>query len=170
MSVEFEKINARELQENFIKSIAEHWALLCAGAPDHWNGMTVSWGGFGELWGFDAAFVFVRPQRHTFGLLEQGEAFTLSFGLPREALQLCGKSSGRDGDKMTKAGLHPAAADGMVWPQEAEWVLLCRKAAAQDLDPATFCKPGLAAAHYPGEDYHRMYIGEIVMAKRRKIT
>jgi flavin reductase (DIM6/NTAB) family NADH-FMN oxidoreductase RutF len=36
------------------------------------NTMTVSWGGAGILWGKQVAFVFVRPQRHTFSFTEGG--------------------------------------------------------------------------------------------------
>ncbi len=60
----FQEINIRQT-EHPVKLIAEDWALLSAGSPDDWNTMTVSWGGIGEIWGKDAAFVFVRPQRHT---------------------------------------------------------------------------------------------------------
>lgn len=161
----FEPIEIRQLTENPVKLIAEGWALLSAGTPEHWNAMTVSWGGVGVIWGFDAAFVFVRPQRYTYGLIERCEFFTLSFGLPRETLQLCGKISGRDGDKIARAGLTAAHEGGAVWPAEAKLVLLCKKAAAQDLNPAGFLDPSIEK-NYNG-DYHRMYVGEIVKSYRR---
>ncbi|MDR3314356.1 MAG: flavin reductase family protein [Oscillospiraceae bacterium] len=161
-----EPVSIRELRENPVKCIAEDWALLSAGTPAHWNTMTVSWGGVGEIWGFDAAFVFVRPQRYTYGLLEQSDFFTLSFGLPRATLQLCGKISGREGDKIARAGLHARNEGGAIWPAEAKLVLLCHKAAAQDLNPAGFLDPAIEK-NYPGGDYHRMYIGEIVQVYRQ---
>ena len=55
----------KELKENPVKLIADDWALVSAGTPEKWNTLTVSWGGIGELWGRDVAFIFIRPQRYT---------------------------------------------------------------------------------------------------------
>lgn len=41
--------------------------------------MTVSWGGLGELWGKDVAFIFIRPQRYTYEFIERENYFTMSF-------------------------------------------------------------------------------------------
>lgn len=68
--------------------------------------MTVSWGALGEMWGRDAAFVFVRPQRYTFEFIEQAISSSLSFygSEYKDALRLCGAKSGRDIDKPAAAG------------------------------------------------------------------
>jgi len=155
----FEAINIREAGSP-VKRLADDWALLSAGVPEDWNTMTVSWGAVGEIWGFDAAFVFVRPQRHTMKYMETSDYFTLSFGLPREVTALCGKLSGRNCDKIAEAGLTACHEGAAIWPEEAELVLVCRKAAWQDLDPAGFLDPGIEG-NYNG-DYHRMFVGEIV--------
>ena len=164
----FEPINIRDI-ENPVKRIADDWALLSAGTPENWNTMTVSWGGVGEIWGFDAAFVFVRPQRHTMKFMDECDYFTLSFGLSRAATVLCGKASGRDFPepcgKIAAAGLTTHAEGGAVWPEEAEFVIVCRKAAKQNLDPVGFLDPGIEE-NYPGKDYHSMFVGEITGAWR----
>ena len=150
--------------ENPVKLIADDWALLSAGTPEDWNTMTVSWGAIGEIWGFDAAFVFVRPQRHTMKYMDANEYFTLAFGLPRETMALCGKISGRDCDKIAKAGLTAHTEGDAVWPEGAALVIVCRKAAKQAIDPAGFIAPGIEG-NYNG-DYHRMFVGEIVEVYR----
>jgi len=155
----FQPINIREI-ENPVKLIADDWALLSAGTADNWNTMTVSWGGVGELWHRDVVFAFVRPQRYTYQYMEENELFTLAFGLPKEVTTLCGKTSGRDGDKIAQAGLTTHAQDGTVWPKEAALVIVCRKIAIQDMDPKGFIDPTIED-NYEG-DYHRMYVGEIV--------
>lgn len=160
----FQSVNIRDTAHP-VKLIADDWALLSAGTPDHWNTMTVSWGGVGEMWGRDAAFVFVRPQRYTYQLMQEQEYFTLAFGLPKETLALCGKVSGRDGNKIAQAGLTVQTEGDAVFPAEAELVLVCRKMHAQDLDPAGFAQSRIAD-YYDG-DYHRMYIGEIVQCYRK---
>ena len=75
----FQETNVKDLQTSPIKMISDDWALLTAGTLDKFNTMTISWGGVGELWGKDVAFVFVRPQRYTYGFMEENDYFTLSF-------------------------------------------------------------------------------------------
>jgi len=162
----FQPINIRDTAHP-IKLIADDWALLSAGTSSHWNTMTISWGGVGEIWGHDAAFVFVRPQRYTYQLMEQQDYFTVAFGLPRKITALCGKISGHDGDKITQAGLTAYVEGDAIFPAEAELVLVCRKLHAQDLDPAGFIDPHITT-HYNG-DYHRMYVGEIVQCLHKII-
>ncbi|MDR1927271.1 MAG: flavin reductase [Oscillospiraceae bacterium] len=162
----FERINIRDIKESPVKRIADDWALLSAGTAEQWNAMTVSWGGIGEIWGFDAAFVFVRPQRYTKEFIDASPYFTLSFfgerkGAAQEILSLCGKKSGRDCDKMAEAGLTPQCEGAAVWPKEAELALICRKAAAQVLDPKGFIDARIAG-NYSDRDYHTMYVGEIL--------
>ena len=161
----FQPINIRDT-EHPAKLIADDWALLSAGAPEDWNTMTVSWGGVGAMWGKDAAFVFVRPQRHTMRYIESSDYFTLSFGLPRETTALCGKISGRDCDKISQAGLSAHAEGAAVWPAQAKLVLVCRKLAAQTLDPACFIDPAIEG-NYPDKDYHKMFVGEIQAVYRQ---
>ena len=97
----FKEINIRQIDQSAVKLINDEWALITAGSEEKWNTMTVSWGGLGELWGRDAAFIFIRPQRYTREFIEKSEFFTLSFfgGKNKKELSLCGSKSGRDIDK-----------------------------------------------------------------------
>jgi flavin reductase (DIM6/NTAB) family NADH-FMN oxidoreductase RutF len=159
--------------ENVSELLAEHWMLITPGTPERWNTMTASWGGFGHLWNMDAAFVFVRPSRYSYGFIEREEGFTLSFFEEdrRAALELCGSASGRDTDKARAAGITPRAfeaAEGRarVAFEEARLVLSCRKVYAQDLDPGGFIDPGISR-HYPEGDVHRLFVGAIEGAWER---
>ena len=56
------------------------WPILIAGdVKNGYNGMTVSWGGLGTLWGKPVGFVFVRKSRHTYNFIENSDSVTLSF-------------------------------------------------------------------------------------------
>ena len=103
------EISIRELNGNFVKMLSEDWALLTAGKDDRFNTMTVSWGGVGELWNKDVAFLFVRPQRYTYQFIENNDYFTLSFfgGEYKKELGICGSKSGRDIDKTEATGFTP---------------------------------------------------------------
>ena len=47
-------------------------------------------------------------------------------------------------------------------------MLVCRKVYWQDIDPTHFLDPETDEKWYPEKDYHRMYIGKIVEAYRKK--
>lgn len=158
----FRETTMRELNTSPVKMIAEDWALLTAGNLSAFNTMTVSWGGVGELWGKDVAFVFVRPQRYTYEFMENSEYFTLSFfgGEYKKELGICGAKSGRDVDKCKETGLIPMAAEQAVTFEQAKTVLVCRKVAFQDIDPKGFLDASIMDT-YAAKDYHRMYVGVI---------
>ena len=158
----FRESTMRELKESPVKMIADDWALLTAGEKDDFNTMTVSWGGVGELWGRDVVFVFVRPQRYTYEFMEKYDRFTLSFfgGAQKKALGVCGAKSGREIDKCKETGLVPADACGGVTFEQAKTVLVCKKIAFQDLDPAGFLDSSIMDT-YALKDFHRMYVGAV---------
>jgi flavin reductase (DIM6/NTAB) family NADH-FMN oxidoreductase RutF len=141
--------------------------LLTSGdfAAGRFNTMTVGWGSLGAMWNRPFAQVVVRPVRYTYEFMEAYDSFTLS-AFPascRAALDLLGTRSGRQGDKIREAGLTPIASARVAAPgfAEAELILECRKIYWDDLDPARFLDPGIAAC-YPKRDYHRIYFGEIL--------
>ena len=103
------KIDPKEIRDNAMQLIGHDWMLVTAGTPEHFNMMTASWGGLGFMWKKPVAFVVIRPQRHTFGFIEAGEEFTLSFFSHEyhKALTVCGTTSGRDTDKVAASGLTP---------------------------------------------------------------
>jgi len=126
--------------------------------------MTASWGGMGILWNKPVVFCFVRPQRYTYKFMESNDLFTMSFFEEqyREALNLCGKVSGRQVDKMKATGLKAVdSPNGSVFYEQAKLMLECKKLYYSDIDPTHFLHEKISA-NYPKKDYHRMYIGEIV--------
>lgn len=161
---EFTEILPEQLDENAIKLIGSEWMLITAGRMDSFNTMTASWGGLGVLWNKPVCYTVIRPQRYTYGFMEQSAYFTLSFfDLDyRKALELCGTKSGRDVDKCKETGLTPVRSGcGAVYFDEARIVMECRKIYIQDIDPEGFIDPTIAE-NYPEKDYHRMYVGEIM--------
>ncbi len=158
------EINIRDIKESAVKMISDDWALLTAGNEEGFNTMTVSWGGIGELWGKDVAFIFVRPQRYTKEFIDREEMMTLSFfgGEYKKEMGFCGKNSGRDFDKMKETGLTPAFTDGTVYIKEAKTVLVLRTLAVTEMTPDSFLDKEIDTSCYPNKDYHIVYIAEIV--------
>ena len=142
-------------------------ALLTAGDRDVCNTMTIGWCQLGRLWSIPVCTVYVRPERYTYAFMESHDYFTVSV-LPlsdRQTAQVCGTKSGRDIDKIKECGLtlRRGAGDAPFF-DEAEWVLVCRKLYAQDLDES--CVLDERVLHHYGAKggWHRVYTGEVVEA------
>ena len=157
------EINIRDIKKSAVELISDGWGLVTAGTEEKFNTMTVSWGGLGEIWGKDAVFIFIRPQRYTYEFIEKEEFFTLSFygNEHKDALKICGTQSGRNTDKVAAAGLTPLFVDNTVSFEQAEYTLVCRKMASQFIDPKGFIDEAIDK-NYSAGDYHKVYIAEIV--------
>ena len=167
------KKSIRDFNGSPVKRIADEWMLITAGniktSPGNWNTMTASWGGFGVLWKKDVVFTFIRPVRHTRIFADANELFTLSFfdNKYHDALDFCGKNSGRDFDKAAETSLTPIVFEnsltegGVIGFEEASDIVICRKIYTHDIDPEKFLDSE-TETNYPQKDYHRMYIGEVI--------
>ena len=145
------------------KQFDKDWALVAAGTMASHNAMTISWGGMGTIWNKPVVTIYVRPQRYTREFTEREEFFTVSFydEKYREALNIMGTKSGRDCDKEAETGLTAVPMGESITFKEAKCTLLCRKLYWQDLDPAGMAQE-VQDKQYPGKDFHRMYIGEVL--------
>jgi flavin reductase (DIM6/NTAB) family NADH-FMN oxidoreductase RutF len=143
------------------------WLILTSGnySEGKFNSMTVAWGSIGNMWSKPFAQVVVRPSRYTYNFIEEYDSFTLCVFEKkyRDALNLIGTKSGRDGNKIEEAGLTPVASGQIGTPSfsEAELVLECRKMYQDDMDPAHFLQSDIEN-NYGGSNYHRIYFGEII--------
>ncbi len=119
-----------------------------AGKP---NAMTAGWLQLGGLWGKPILTIAVRPERYTYELLNACPAFTVNVmgKSMREAVNICGKKSGRDMDKFAQCGL--TAVEGRKIPvpaiAEAEITYECKVILTAESAPITT---------------HRLYFGEIL--------
>ena len=141
----------------------KQWALVTAGTLNHYNTMTISWGGLGTLWSRPVATVYVKPIRYTYQFLEKNEYFTVSF-FPeayKKDLGILGSKSGRDGDKISLTSLTPQPVEHGVTFSQASATLICKKIYWQDLDLEQIPQDAVDA-YYQTEAPHRMYIGEVI--------
>jgi flavin reductase (DIM6/NTAB) family NADH-FMN oxidoreductase RutF len=72
-----------------------------------------------------------------------------------------GSVSGRDEDKIDKAGLTPVYADNTVYFQEAKLVFICKKVYASEILKNRIVYQDTIEQCYPQDDYHTMYVGKI---------
>ena len=157
----FKEINVKELNENFIKNIADEWMLITAGDKVNYNMMTASWGFMGEMWGADSVIAMVRPGRYTMEFIDKNDYFTLSFyGERKDIHKVCGSMSGRDVDKTEMTGLTPVFSDNSVYFNEARLVFICKKQYVSPLTENGFCDTEPLNKWY-NNDLHNMIIGKI---------
>lgn len=147
---------------------SEKWFLLTAGDfhKNHFNTMTIEWGSIGKVWREPLVQVFVRHSRYTYEFMEKYDSFTLSC-FPtayKKALMLLGTKSGRDGDKITEAGLTPQAASRVATPvfAEAELTIECKKIYWDDLVLEQILDEEAVTRYGYPADIHRVYFGKIV--------
>ncbi len=160
----YRKVEVRDIPGNIYKLLSEDWMLITAGNGTQFNMMTASWGGLGNLYQKPVAFCFINPSRYTYQLMEKGDTYTLSFynESSREALKVCGTTSGRDGDKVKASGLTPITTpSGNKAFKEAWLIIECKKMIAQSFNPDVVKQEELKQ-QWEGKAMHKMYIGEIV--------
>lgn len=134
------------------------------------NPMTIGWAQFGVIWGKPVLTVLVRHSRYTHSLIESGR-FNVSvpaFGTMAEELKICGTLSGKDTDKLSRAGLKvvPSQTGGPGCIAECAYHFECKtllksEASIEDL------REDLLSHYYSGDDkgnYHTLYFGEILKA------
>ena len=157
-------MNACEIQGNVFDRIGKQWMLIGALKEGKANAMTASWGGMGVLWGKNVVFVFVRKSRYTKEFIDAGETFSLSFFEEkyRSMLGYMGKVSGRQENKIAKSELHLNENNGAPIFDEAELTLVCKKLYEQDIEKAGFVSEEEVQKWYADNDYHVMYVAEIV--------
>lgn len=146
------------------KKIGEEWALFGVSAEGDSNAMTVSWGEAGVLWNKPIFTVFIRPTRYTYDLAEKTDTATLSF-FPKDfkkILSYFGRTSGRDENKLDK--LPHKVEGGVLTFDDATITLVGKKLYYSDIDPKNFVDSSLESNY--DNDYHRVYVYEIVEVKQ----
>ena len=148
--------------------------LLTSEAEDCVNAMTIGWGTLGIEWGVPIFVAYIRTNRFTYELIERTGEFTICapYGEPskdvKKAIALCGSKSGRDMDKIAKAGLHVVEAEIVRPPaiKELPLTLECRVVFSQE-QPIKNINSKFKKFYPDAGDHsapHVAYYGEILKA------
>ena len=78
----------------------------------------------------------------------------------KKQMAYLGSVSGRDEDKIGKAGLTPVYANNTVF-EEAKLVLVCKKLYQSELQESGFLYQETIDQNYPQHGFHTMYVGKI---------
>ena len=157
------KVNEFEIVPAVMKQLPGG-AFLTVAAKRQKNVMTIGWALVGILWRKTVMMVAVRNSRHTFGLIEAAESFTVSVPTTsmQQALEVCGTMSGRAVDKFLEGRLATRTAKKVPSPvlDLPGYHYECRRLYKSALDPQMMDKQ--LEDLYPKKDYHTLYFGEIV--------
>ena len=160
----WKRIDPKNIVDNPIVKFRDEWAVLAAGEEGDMNAMTIGWGTWGVLWGRPVVTVYVSSSRYTYEFMERNACFTVT-GFPescKSALSYIGTHSGRDGDKLTEAGLTPEFTPlGNPIFKEANLAIECKLLYKQPFDK-TQVPDNIKSMYDRGTGVHTMYIGEIV--------
>lgn len=159
----FRKVNVNDLQQNVFNEYENNWMIVSAKSPDgRINGMTVSWGALGRFWEKPAATLYLRQSRYTKELVDSQDYLTISlFDGHKKELGIYGSKSGRDCDKLKESGLTLTELEGQPAYEESKCVFVCKKMYQHDFELNSIPAKALAD-FYPDNDYHTMYIVEII--------
>ena len=157
------EISLESLSFNPFTKIGKEWMLITAGNAEKANTMTASWGGLGIMWGKNVVFIVVRESRYTKEFIDNNDTFSLTFldEKYRSALNYLGTVSGRDENKIEKAGLHLSYAYDVPYLSEGNMVLTCKKMSASSITPEQFLDDTIEEKWYKDGNLHTLYIGEI---------
>lgn len=155
--------------KNAVELFDKDWLVLAAGKEGDFNAMTISWGQMGELWNKRIITVYVRDSRYTKEFMDKYDHFTVS-AFPRtyrKAMSYIGSHSGRDGDKIAVAGVHPeSTAKGNITFKEASLCIECKTIYKKRIDINDMAEE--VRKVYADGDIHTVYVGEIVNVMERQ--
>ena len=159
---------------NAMPMFETQWAVAAAGTAGDFDGCTISWGSFGNLWGMPGkgcamATIYVNPLRCTSDYLLKNGVFTISFfdGSHKKDLGILGSKSKRDCDKFAQASLSARQRDtehgSAIVFDEAVLTLVCRKVYHEQFNAQNMDK-AIHKEFYEDFDQppHYQFIGEIV--------
>ncbi len=166
---DMKKINIEELNQNLIHKIHMEWPLLTLQDINKVNAMTVNWVQMGWLWNKPVVSVYVRPQRHTFSLINQTNFASLAFLTEsyRKELSYLGSASGRSEDKLARCNFTTVDLDQTPIIEQAQLVLTLKKLHQYELKADQFIDQTVIDKSYPDHDFHVCYVFEIIGAYQK---
>ncbi|NDV70333.1 flavin reductase [Dysgonomonas sp. 25] len=159
---QFKEINIKDFTPDAF-GLKNKWMLISAQKDGKANTMTASWGGFGVMWNKEVVFVVIRPQRYTKEFVDNTDFFSLTFFDKQylKDLGYLGKVSGRDEDKIARAGFHTVMDNSIPYFEEAHTAIFAKKLFVQPLSEASFLDKGIIDQWYPEKDFHYLYVAEV---------
>lgn len=164
----FTQIAPGEIADDVFTLVGQVFPVITAGTQDHFNSMTASGGGMGMLMKKPTTWCILGASRYTLKLMQQRQAYTLSYfpDTYKEQLLFLGSKSGRESDKMKEVALTPMKLPSQEMSfQEARLIIECKLTQIATAHPEDFyskeARDYLREAYKDASDYRKYVFGEI---------
>jgi|JFJP01.1.fsa_nt_gi flavin reductase (DIM6/NTAB) family NADH-FMN oxidoreductase RutF len=152
--------------------IIKKGALLTVKAGKDMNTMTIGWATIGYIWRKEVLMVAVRESRHTFGLIEKADNFTVTVPTSdyKKEVLFCGTKSGREFNKFKECNLKTANSKCVDSPiiDIPGYHFECKIVYKTPMDPK-FLDSTYNETLYSDKDYHTLYFGEIAACYKTEL-
>ena len=129
------------------------------------NAMLISWCGIGYMWDNPTFTFYIFKDRYTQHILDTAEYYSISIFHNDDydkSLLYLGTVSGKDEDKFAGCGLKEIEIDGVPCFADADYIIICKKAAYVDFDRDTMEDFVSYNSYYNEHDgVHRIFEGQI---------
>ena len=162
------RIDALEHAGEITKAL-EHGVFLTTRYRDKVNSMVIGWGQIGRIWERPVFVAYVRKNRYTREILDANPEFTVNVpvnGTDPNAFRICGSESGRNQDKIQKAGLTLTDCEQISVPAIREFPLTleCRVIYRQEQELSNIPEAIRNSFYKVEKEDHICYYGEILSA------
>jgi len=139
-------------------------AFLTVKSGETINTMTIGWATIGYVWRKPIMMIAIRSSRHTFGIIEKIDDFTVSVPSVdmRKEIMFCGTKSGREFNKFEECNLNTIDSQQVSTPTIKIPGLHyeCKIVYKTAMNPESL--DNKLEELYPEKDYHTLYFGEIL--------
>ena len=157
-----------------IMDFHDDWGAVAVDDGNERNAMLVSWCAIGYMWDNPTFTVYIFKDRFTQHILDNAQYFSVSiFHNDRydKSLLYLGSTSGKNEDKFKGCGLNVTEINGIPCFADADYIILCRKAASVDFVRETMESFVTYNPYYDEYDgVHRIFEGHIVQVLKNTNT
>lgn len=129
------------------------------------NAMLISWCAIGYMWDQPTFTFYIFKDRFTQHILDNAEYYSVSIFHNDDydkSLMYLGTASGKDEDKFAGCGLREMEVDGVPCFADADYIIICKKAASVDFDRETMEDFVSYNSYYDEHNgVHRIFEGQI---------
>lgn len=163
------------LEWNPIKKLEEEGVAIVAEANGKVNATSSHNGGVGHIWGKNVIYAFLRNTRYTKELLDDSEYFSACFFDMTDKnnvrlMKVLDQLSGRNEDKLAACRVSIEHTMDVPYIDDANFIILCKKIAVVPMTENTILDDSILKSQYSDrhmDDFHTMYIGEILSIRAR---
>lgn len=162
----FTEISVKDFcQEYNIMDFHEDCGALAVDNGNERNAMLISWCGIGYMWDNPTFTSYIFKDRYTQHILDTAEYYSISIFHNDDydkSLVYLGTASGRNEDKFEGCGLREMEVDGVPCFADADYIIICKKAAYVDFDRNTMEDFVSYNSYYDDNGgVHRIFEGQI---------